>query len=165
MDPTKRTASQIEDAEEGPPGVKRKSDGHLRRILHYFDDATEANQDTKVNDRCKRLETLENDFYAGTLLAAIVKASEGKLNQQYADEFEAMELVENTPSLIDELRSAWSVKCYKDIRNLGNYLRISWNYRWLTYSTFQKSCAALLSHLTFLHPTFSVPTLDSPISN
>lgn len=145
--PTKRTASQIEDPEEGPSGVKRKSDGHLRRILHYFDDATEANQDTKVNDRCKRLETLENDLYAGALLAEIVKASEGNLNQQYADTLEAMELVKNTPSLFDELRSAWSAKCYKEIRNLGNYLRFSWNYRWLTYFTFQKSCAALLGHL------------------
>lgn len=121
MDLSKRPASQIEDSEEGPSGVKPKLDHHLRPIS---DDryAIEAKQDADSNANCKKFgfPTTLNFLQAGALLTEIIRFSGDKLNHKYMDIGEATTLVQDHPDLFLRLGHAWSSKRYKEIRNMGN---------------------------------------------
>ena len=119
MDPSKRPVSHIEDPEDGPSGVKHKSDQHLRQLS---DDATEAHQDANINRQCEEygLEETLNVRDASILLVEIVRASEDELNHRYMDFREARTLVIDNPLLFDCLCMAWFNKRYEEIRNLGN---------------------------------------------
>lgn len=74
MDLSKRSASQIEEPEEGPSSVKRKS-GHLRQIVDHWD-ATKK-QDAEITNKCKQVvpEEISTARDAWPLLVEIVKAS------------------------------------------------------------------------------------------
>jgi len=119
MDLSKRSASQIEEPEEGPSSIKRKP-GHPRRIVDHWDATKKKDAEITYECEIQLPEEISTTRDAWPLLVEIVKASPEKLNQKYAANSKAAALVKETPGLLDALKNAWSEKCYKNIRNLGS---------------------------------------------
>lgn len=55
----------------------------------------------------------------GALLSSIVKFSNGRLDPQYRDHSTAIDLLHDSPSLLDVLKEAWRKKSYRKIVKMG----------------------------------------------
>jgi hypothetical protein len=80
----------------------------------------DLNDDTHKAMDEKILDNMGDDPYAShILLIYIVDASNGRLDQQYANLVKAKALVKANPKLKETLDNAWECKSFRTVRNLS----------------------------------------------
>jgi hypothetical protein len=107
------------------PGGDAIDDAALQFVHDDLDDATHADFDTAVLHHFEgKIVSDFNFFFAALLLTVIVLTSEGPLNSEYKNPFNAMALLEKQPALLRKLKACWDTGTFREIRNLSETVYI-----------------------------------------
>jgi hypothetical protein len=122
--PLKRTLSQTQSSSisDQQPPTRRKLNMPLEHVPNVLDEATHASLDTKVSDKARHRRLGHQDLTPGELsllLKWIASNSNGCIDEKFADDDMAFELLDGNEELQASLTVAWGERSFKDIRNLS----------------------------------------------